>query len=78
MDGICVSADQHSDCLLYTSSVAYKLIVTLVVDLNVFGANSANMMKLMCAVIVAVTLAVPAVRQYIQRGKLIKEARRDA
>lgn len=59
-------------------SVAYKLIVTLVVDLNVFGANSANMMKLMCAVIVAVTLAVPAVRQYIQRGKLIKEARRDA
>ena len=59
-------------------SVAYKLIVTLVVDLNLFGANSANMMKLMCAVIVAVTLAIPAVRQYRQKSRLMKEVRRDA
>lgn len=59
-------------------SVAYKLIVTLVVDLNLFGANSANMMKLMCAVIVAVTLAIPALRQCRQRSQLMKEAKRNA
>ena len=59
-------------------SVIYKLIVTLVVDLNLFGANSANMMKLMCAVIVAVTLAIPAVKQYRQKSRIMKEARRDA
>lgn len=59
-------------------SVIYKLIVTLVVDLNLFGANSANMMKLMCAVIVAITLAIPAARQYNQKRKLIKEAGKHA
>lgn len=59
-------------------SVIYKLIVTLVVDLNLFGANSANMMKLMCAVIVAVTLAIPAIRQYGQQRKLMKEAEKNA
>lgn len=59
-------------------SVIYKLIVTLVVDLNLFGANSANMMKLMCAVIVAVTLAIPAIRQYGQQRKLMKEAKKNA
>ena len=50
-------------------SVIYKLIVTVVVDLNLFGANSANMMKLMCAVIVAATLGVPALRQYMAQKK---------
>ena len=59
-------------------SIIYKLIVTLVVDLNLFGQNSANMMKLMCAVIVAATLAVPAVRQYIQQARQRKEAARNA
>ena len=59
-------------------SVVYKLIVTLVVDLNLFGANSANMMKLMCAVIVAVTLAIPAVKQYRQQRKLMQEAKKNA
>ena len=52
--------------------------LALVVDLNLFGANSANMMKLMCAVIVAVTLAIPAARQYRQKSRLMKEVRRDA
>ena len=42
------------------------------------NANSANMMKLMCAVIVAVTLAIPAVKQYRQKSRIMKEARRDA
>lgn len=59
-------------------SVIYKLIVTLVVDLNLFGSYSANMMKLMCAVIVAITLAIPAARQYNQKRKLIKEAGKHA
>ena len=59
-------------------SVVYKLIVTLVVDLNLFGANSANMMKLLCAVIVAATLSIPALRQYRQQKALMKEAKRHA
>lgn len=59
-------------------SVIYKLIVTVVVDLNLFGANSANMMKLMCAVIVAATLAVPALRQYMAQKKQMKEAAKNA
>ena len=36
------------------------------------------MMKLMCAVIVAITLAIPAARQYNQKRKLIKEAGKHA
>lgn len=44
-------------------SVIYKMIVTFVVDAELFGENSATLMKLMCAVIVAVTLAIPAVRE---------------
>lgn len=59
-------------------SVIYKLIVTFVVDLNLFGSNSANMMKLMCAVIVAVTLAIPAVRQSREQKRLMREAKKDA
>ncbi len=59
-------------------SVVYKLIVTLVVDFNVFGAYSANMMKLMCAVIVAVTLAIPALKKYGEQRRLMKEARKNA
>ena len=49
-----------------------------VVDLNLFGSNSANMMKLMCAVIVAVTLAIPAMREYTEHRKLMREAKKDA
>ena len=59
-------------------SVIYKLIVTLVVDLNLFGSYSANMMKLMCAVIVAVTLAIPAVKQYGEQHRLMREAKKNA
>ena len=61
-----------------TGSVVYKLIVTLVVDWNLFGEYSANMMKLMCAVIVACTLAIPAVRQYGWQKKLMREAKKHA
>ena len=59
-------------------SVIYKLIVTLVVDLNLFGSYSANMMKLMCAVIVAVTLAIPAMRQYSAQRRRMREAKKNA
>lgn len=59
-------------------SVIYKLIVTFVVDINLFGPYSANMMKLMCAAIVAVTLAIPAMRQYGEQRKRMREARRNA
>lgn len=59
-------------------SVIYKVIVTFVVDVNLFGRYSANMMKLMCAVIVAVTLAIPAIRQYGEQRKLKREAQKNA
>ena len=59
-------------------SVIYKLIVTLVVDIDLFGDQSANMMKLMCALIVAFTLAVPAAKQYLRQRKLMQEAKKNA
>lgn len=59
-------------------SIIYKVIVTFVIDINLFGKYSANMMKLMCAVIVAITLAIPAIRQYNEQRKLMREAKKDA
>ena len=59
-------------------SIIYKLIVTFVVDMNVFGDYSATLMKLMCAVIVAVTLSVPAVKGYLARRKVKAEVKRHA
>ena len=59
-------------------SIVYKLIVTFVVDMNLFGQYSANMMKLMCALIVAVTLAIPALREYGEQRRLKTEARKNA
>ena len=57
-------------------SIVYKLIVTFVVDVELFGKNSANLMKLLCAVIVAVTLVIPAARDGIAAWKTRLEARR--
>ena len=57
-------------------SIIYKLIVTFVVDVELFGKNSANLMKLLCAVIVAVTLVIPAARDGIAAWKTRWEARR--
>lgn len=59
-------------------SIVYKLIVTFVVDMNLFGKYSANLMKLLCAVIVAVTLAVPAIREAIAVRKVKREAQKNA
>lgn len=59
-------------------SVIYKLIVTFVVDIELFGTNSANLMKLMCAVIVAATFIIPAAKRAARNRKVKKEARRNA
>ena len=59
-------------------SVIYKLIVTFVVDIELFGTNSANLMKLMCAVIVAATFIIPAAKRTARNRKVKKEARRNA
>ena len=59
-------------------SVIYKLIVTFVVDIELFGTNSANLMKLMCAVIVAATFIIPAAKRTVRNRKVKKEARRNA
>ncbi len=57
-------------------SILYKIIVTFVVDAELFGANSANLMKLLCAVIVALTLIIPAARDALISWKNRWEARR--
>ena len=59
-------------------SVIYKLIVTFVVDIELFGTNSANLMKLMCAVIVAATFIIPAAKRTARNRKVKKEARHNA
>ncbi len=57
-------------------SILYKMIVTFVVDAELFGANSANLMKLLCAVIVAITLVLPAFKDAVISMKNRWEARR--
>ncbi len=59
-------------------SVIYKLIDAFVIESNLFGSYSANLMKLLCAVIVAVTLAIPAGRDFTGRMRLKWEAKKDA
>lgn len=57
-----------------TGSVVYKIIVAFVIRQNLFGDKSANLMKLTCALIVAITLAIPAVKQKIAEKKSRKAA----
>ena len=57
-------------------SIIYKMIVTFVVDAELFGDNSANLMKLLCAVIVAITLIIPAMKDAVATWKNKREARR--
>lgn len=52
-----------------TGSVIYKLIVAFVIRENLFGDKSANLMKLTCALIVAITLAIPAIKENIARNR---------
>ena len=58
-----------------TGSVVYKLIVAFVVRMNLFGDRSANLMKFTCALIVAITLAIPAVKEKMAESKKRKAAR---
>lgn len=55
-------------------SVIYKLIFAAVIRANLFGSYGSNLMKLFCAVIVAVTLAIPAGREALDEMKLKREA----
>lgn len=56
-------------------SAVYKLIVSFVIRENLFGDKSANLMKLTCALIVAITLAIPAIKEQIAEKKQRKAAR---
>lgn len=55
-------------------SVLYKLIVAFVIRKSLFGDISSNLMKLTCALIVAITLAIPAIKQKIAEKKRRKAA----
>lgn len=59
-------------------SVIYKIIVAFVIDVSLFGKNSENLMKLTCAIIVAITLIIPEIKKQIDNGKIKKEAKRNA
>jgi putative ABC transport system permease protein len=59
-------------------SVVYKIIVAFVIDVSLFGKNSENLMKLTCAIIVAITLIIPEVKNQIESAKIKKEAKRNA
>lgn len=59
-------------------SLIYKVIVAFVIDFSLFGKNSENLMKLTCAVIVALTLIIPELKNIIKDGKMKKEARKNA
>lgn len=56
-------------------SVLYKLIVAFVIRQNLFGDKSANLMKLTCALIVAITLAIPAIKRMMAEHRQRRAAR---
>ena len=59
-------------------SIVYKVIVAFVIDVSLFGSNSENLMKLTCAIIVALTLVIPEIKNQVKHGKIKKEARKNA
>ena len=59
-------------------SIIYKVIVAFVIDVSLFGKNSENLMKLTCAIIVALTLVIPEIKNMVKNGKIKKEARKNA
>lgn len=56
-------------------SVVYRLIIALALETSIFSANA---LKLVSAVIVAITLSVPAIRKTFADSRRKKEARRNA
>lgn len=59
-------------------SIIYKVIVAFVIDVSLFGKNSENLMKLTCAIIVALTLVIPEIKNMAKNGSIKKEARKNA
>lgn len=59
-------------------SIVYKIIVAFVIDVSLFGKNSENLMKLTCAIIVAITLVIPEIKRQIKNAQIKKEAKRNA
>ncbi len=59
-------------------SIIYKVIVAFVIDVSLFGKNSENLMKLTCAIIVAITLVIPEIKNMAKNGSIKKEARKNA
>lgn len=57
-------------------SILYKLIVAFVIRENIFGEKSVNLMKFTCALIVAITLAVPAIKRMFAERKQRKAAKK--
>ncbi len=53
-------------------SVIYKVIVAFVIDVSLFGKNSENLMKLTCAIIVALTLVIPELKN-ISKDRWLKK-----
>ena len=56
-------------------SVIYKIIVAFVIRQELFGDMSSNLMKFTCALIVAITLAVPAIKAKAAERKIRKVAK---
>lgn len=56
-------------------SVIYRMIVAFALETNVFSANA---LKLLSAVIVAVTLSVPAIKNAISDRKMKREGMKNA
>ena len=59
-------------------SIIYKVIVAFVIDVSLFGKNSENLMKLTCAIIVALTLVIPEVKNIFKDRMIKREARKNA
>ena len=55
-------------------SVLYKIIVAFVIRQQLFGDMSSNLMKFTCALIVAITLAVPAIKERMAARNIRKGA----
>lgn len=56
-------------------SVIYKIIVAFVIRQELFEDMSSNLMKFTCALIVAITLAVPAIKAKVAERKIRKVAK---
>lgn len=56
-------------------SIIYRLIIAFALESNVFSANA---LKLISALIVAITLSIPSIKKALENNKLKKEGLRNA